>query len=58
MIAKIDKNFILRQIKKIGERNIKDILIFTLDNDGNMYIQPKNKPYVTLKTTFEGGNNW
>ena len=57
-IAKIDENFILRQIKKIGERNIKNILIFTLDNDGNMYIQPKNKPYVTLKTTFEGGNNW
>lgn len=56
--AKIDENFILRQIKKIGERNIKDILVFTLDNDGNMYIQPKNKPYVTLKTTFEGGNNW
>lgn len=57
-VAKIDENFLLRQLKKIGENKIKDILVFTLDNDGNMYIQPKNKPYVTLKTTFEGGKNW
>lgn len=57
-VAKLDENFILKQIKKIGESKIKDILVFTLDNNGNMYIQPKNKPYVTLKTSFEGGNNW
>ncbi len=57
-VAKLDENFILKQLKKIGESKIKDILVFTLDNDGNMYIQPKNKPYVTLKTSFEGGNNW
>ncbi len=57
-VAKLDENFILKQLKKIGESKIKDILVFTLDNNGNMYIQPKNKPYVTLKTSFEGGNNW
>ncbi len=57
-LAKLDENFLLRQIKKIGESNIKNILVFTIDNDGNMYIQPKNKPYVTLKTSFEGGDNW
>ncbi len=57
-VAKLDENFILKQLKKIGESKIKDILVFTLDNDGNMYIQPKNKPYVTLKTSFEGGNDW
>lgn len=57
-VAKLDENFILKQLKKIGESKIKDILVFTLDNNGSMYIQPKNKPYVTLKTSFEGGNNW
>lgn len=57
-IAKLDEEFLLQQLKKIGETKIKDILIFTMDNDGNIYIQPKNKQYVTLKTTFEGGNNW
>jgi len=57
-LAKVDENFIKKQIKKAGENDIKNIIVFTLDNDGNMYIQPKNKQYVTLKTTFEGGNNW
>ncbi|MBE5746183.1 MAG: DUF421 domain-containing protein [Clostridiales bacterium] len=57
VLAKIDENFILKQIKRAGENKIKDILVFTLDNDGNMYIQAKNKPYKILKTTLEGGNN-
>ena len=54
----IDENFILTNIKKAGVSKIKNILVFTLDNDGNMYIQPKYKQYVTLKTSFEGGDNW
>lgn len=58
LLAKVDEAFILRQIKKAGENKIKDILVFTLDNDGNMYIQAKNKQYVTLKTTYEGDKNW
>ena len=57
-LCKVDENFILRNIKRAGETKIKNILVFTLDNDGNMYIQAKNKQYVTLKTTFEGGDNW
>ncbi len=57
-LANVDENFILRNIKRAGETKIKNILIFTLDNDGNMYIQPKNKKYVTLKTTYEGGDWW
>ena len=57
-LAKVDENFLISQIKRIGENNIKNILVFTLDNDGNMYIQPKNKPYITLKTAYEGGKNW
>ena len=58
LLAKVDEAFILRQIKKAGENKIKDILVFTLDNNGNMYIQAKNKQYVTLKTTYEGDKNW
>jgi len=58
VVAKVDQNFIMRQLKKIGESKIKNILVFTLDNDGNIYIQPKNKPYTTLKVQYNGGNNW
>lgn len=57
-LAKVDIEFINNQIKKVGENNIKDILIIMLDNDGNMYIQPKRKKYVTIKTSYKGGDNW
>lgn len=57
-LAKIDEDFLLKQINKAGEKKFKDILVLTLDNDGNIYVQPKNKPYVTFKTNFKGGNNW
>ncbi len=51
----VDEEFLLRQIKKVGESKIKNILVFTLDCNGNVYIQPKNKKYFTLKTSFKGG---
>lgn len=57
-IAKVDEHFVKQYINKAGENDIKKILVFTLDNDGNIYIQPKNKPYITLKSNYEGGNNW
>lgn len=56
-LLSLDEQFLKTQIKRAGENNIKDILVFTIDKTGNMYIQAKNKQYVTFKTTFEGGKN-
>ncbi len=58
LLTKLDEDFLLRQIKKTGETKLKNILVFTIDNDGNIYIQPKNKKYVTFKVAYEGGDNW
>ena len=33
-------------IAKIGIKNIKSILIFTLDPDGNFYLQTKHSPFI------------
>lgn len=57
-LAKIDMDFLLRQMRRAGETKIKNILVFSMDNDGNVYIQSKNKPYVTFKANYQGGDNW
>lgn len=57
-LAKIDVDFLLRQMRRAGETKIKNILVFSMDNDGNVYIQSKDKPYVTFKTNYQGGDNW
>ncbi|HAJ77594.1 MAG TPA: hypothetical protein DCO89_00800 [Clostridiales bacterium] len=58
-IAKIDDNSLLKQIKKAGAFKIKDIMIATVDNNGKMYVQAKNKKYVTFNIKhFKGGENW
>ncbi len=53
--AKIDDNFIAKQIKKVGFRSIKDVLLLTLNNNGKMYIQGKTGSFVTLETNYKGG---
>ena len=58
-IAKIDENFLFTQIKKAGAFKIKDVMIATVDNNGKMYIQARNKKFVTLNIKhFKGGENW
>ena len=53
-VTKLDEEFLLTQIKKAGETKIKDIFVMTIDNLGNVYIQAKNKQYITLKTSYKG----
>ena len=55
-LAKIDEKFISNNIKKVGISSIKDILIMTLDNNGKIYVQPKQGKFQIIKTGYTGGN--
>jgi len=58
-IAKIDEKFLIEQIKKAGAFKVKDVMIATIDNNGKMYVQARNKKFVTLNIKhFKGGDNW
>lgn len=57
-LAKLDNNFINQQLQSAGFNNPKDILLITLNNQGDMYIQPKVGNFVTLKTNYKGEQNW
>lgn len=45
ILARQDENFVMSQIKKVGTNKLQDILILTLDQEGKMYIQQKNKQF-------------
>lgn len=55
-LAKINEDFINKQINNIGIKNIKDIILLTINNQGKMYIQPKNGKFKTIETEYQGGN--
>lgn len=58
-IAKIDEKLLSEQIKKAGAFKFKDVLIATIDNNGKMYVQVRNKKFKTLNINhYKGGENW
>ena len=57
-LAKVDDEFLFDNMKKVGAFKIKEVLIFTLDNNGKIYIQARNKKYKSFKVNFKGGENW
>ena len=55
----IDETFIFKCLKKANVDKIKDVLIFTLDNQGNCFIQGKKTDgYKTFTIPFEGDGRW
>ncbi len=54
-VAGVDDNFILEEVKKVGINSVKDILILTMDNNGKIYVQPKNKKFTTIQSNYKGG---
>lgn len=50
ILARVDENFISKQIEKAGTKKLKDILILTLDQDGKMYVQQKNRQFKILNS--------
>ena len=55
-VAKCDEAFILKYIKKVGAFKPKDVLICTIDNQGKMYVQVKDKPYQVMQTNHKVGD--
>lgn len=55
----IDDKFINECLKRAKVHKIKEILLFTLDNDGNVFIQAKNaSEYITFTMQYNGGDAW
>ncbi len=55
----IDEKFIEKCLKKANIKKIKEVLLFTLDNNGNVFLQSKKgQGYVNFTMPFKGGENW
>lgn len=58
-IADINNKFINQCMQKAGLTSIKDVLILTLDNFGNVFIQGKNaKECFSFQMKYNGGGKW
>ena len=55
-LANINESFIQKNIKKVGIKNIKDVLIMTINNTGKIYVQPKKGSFSCIETNYTGGN--
>lgn len=55
----INDNFIKMVLNKANISRIKDVLIFTLDNQGNCYVQSKSQgECLSFTMEFNGGERW
>lgn len=58
-LSKIDNQFIENCLSKAEIKNIKDVLIMTLDNNGEVFIQSKKTSnYKNFKMDYDGGGKW
>lgn len=58
-VVKINKEKILKILAQNGYNKIEKILFLNIDNNGKMYIQPKNQKFIIYKyENFKGGKNW
>ena len=55
-VANIDKDFLEKEIKKVGIDSIKKVLILTLNNEGKIYVQPQKGKFETIESNYNGGN--
>lgn len=55
-MCSVDSEWVLKSLKPLKVRNLKDVLVYTLDNFGNVYVQLKNQSYKTLKVAYKGSN--
>ena len=58
-LAGVNETFIMKCLKRAKIEKIKDVLIFTLDNNGGCYIQSKKaKKCLAFTMPFNGGEGW
>ena len=53
-LAEVDKEFIINSLKGNGFKNIKDILLMTLDSNGKIYAQGYKGSFVSINTNYSG----
>ncbi len=58
-ITGIDDGFINKCLLRANLKSIKEVLIMTLDNNGEVFIQGKDaEEYFTFQMEFDGGDRW
>ncbi len=58
-ITGINEEFIQSCMSKADIKRIKDVLLMTLDNNGEVFIQSKiDNKYFNFETDFDGGGKW
>lgn len=58
-MAGINDIFIQKCLNKASIKNTKDVLLMTLDNNGEVFIQAKNADnYFSFQMNFDGGEKW
>lgn len=57
-LTEITDKFLQSVFKQIGVKSHKDILIMTLDANGNVFIQPKNGSATSIETQYCGHGKW
>ena len=58
LLAKINLDYVSNILKKVKIKNLKDVLVMTIDNDGKVYLQAKKQSCQVLNVNFKGGENW
>ena len=58
-LAGIDESFIEKCFKKANIKNKKNVLLMTLDNNGEVFLQEKNADtYFNFQMNFDGSEKW
>lgn len=57
-MANIDEKFLEKSLQKTDIKNIKDVMLATIDQYGKMYIQPNEGKFVVIRTNYKGENKW
>lgn len=59
MLAGIDDNFINKCFEEAKVKNKKDVLLMTLDNNGEVFIQEKSADsYYSFQMDYDGSGKW
>lgn len=55
----IDEKFIMKCMDKAKIKKVKEVLLMTLDNNGEVFIQGRYaKEYYTFQMNYDGGEKW
>ncbi len=58
-IAGIELDFVQKYLSQANIKSIKDVLIFTIDNNGEIFVQSKNKEgCFSFESDYDGSGKW